>query len=81
MIGLVGIELIPILLISAVVAILLGMELPTPVAYVVMFVTVVPLMIDAGVDIFAANFFASFTLSRFLFELILGRRANAELSI
>ncbi len=57
-IGLVGIELLPILLISAVVAILLGMELPTPVAYVVMFVTVVPLMIDAGVDIFAANFFA-----------------------
>ena len=57
-IGMVGIELIPILLISAVVAILLGMELPTPVAYVVMFVTVVPLMIDAGVDIFAANFFA-----------------------
>ncbi|MGI9476108.1 MAG: TRAP transporter permease [Hyphomicrobiaceae bacterium] len=57
-IGLVGVELIPILLISAVVAILLGMELPTPVAYVVMFVTVVPLMIDAGVDMFAANFFA-----------------------
>lgn len=57
-IGMVGIELIPILLISAVVAILLGMELPTPVAYVVMFVTVVPLMIDAGVDQFAANFFA-----------------------
>ena len=57
-IGLVGIELIPILIISAVVAILLGMELPTPVAYVIMFVTVVPLMIDAGVDQFAANFFA-----------------------
>ncbi len=57
-IGLVGVELIPILLISAVVAILLGMELPTPVAYVIMFVTVVPLMIDAGVDQFAANFFA-----------------------
>ena len=57
-IGMVGVELIPILLISAVVAILLGMELPTPVAYVVMFVTVVPLMIDAGVDQFAANFFA-----------------------
>lgn len=57
-IGLVGVELLPILLISAVIAILLGMELPTPVAYVVMFVTVVPLMIDAGVDQFAANFFA-----------------------
>ena len=57
-IGMVGIELIPILLISAVIAILLGMELPTPVAYVIMFVTVVPLMIDAGVDQFAANFFA-----------------------
>ena len=37
---------------------LLGMELPTPVAYVIMFVTVVPLMIDAGVDQLAANFFA-----------------------
>jgi TRAP transporter 4TM/12TM fusion protein len=57
-IGWVGVELIPILLISAVIAILLGMELPTPVAYVIMFVTVVPLMIDAGVDIYAANFFA-----------------------
>ncbi len=57
-IGLVGNELIPILLISAVIAILLGMELPTPVAYIIMFVTVVPLMIDAGVDQFAANFFA-----------------------
>ena len=57
-IGLVGVELIPILIISAIVAILLGMELPTPVAYVIMFVTVVPLMIDAGVDQFAANFFA-----------------------
>ena len=48
-IGLVGVELIPILLISAVVAILLGMELPTPVAYVIMFVTVVPLMIERSV--------------------------------
>ena len=57
-IGWVGIELIPILLISAVIAILLGMELPTPVAYIIMFITVVPLMIDAGVDIYAANFFA-----------------------
>jgi len=57
-IGWVGVELIPILLISAVIAILLGMELPTPVAYVIMFVTVVPLMIDAGVDMYAANFFA-----------------------
>jgi TRAP transporter 4TM/12TM fusion protein len=57
-IGMVGNELIPILLISAVIAILLGMELPTPVAYIIMFVTVVPLMIDAGVDQFAANFFA-----------------------
>jgi TRAP-type uncharacterized transport system fused permease subunit len=57
-IGWVGVELIPILIISAIIAILLGMELPTPVAYVIMFVTVVPLMIDAGVDIYAANFFA-----------------------
>jgi len=58
-IGWVGTEsLLPILIISAVIAILLGMELPTPVAYVIMFVTVVPLMIDAGVNIFAANFFA-----------------------
>jgi len=57
-IGWVGVELIPILLVSAVIAILLGMELPTPVAYVIMFVTVVPLMIDAGVDVYAANFFA-----------------------
>ena len=57
-IGRAGIELISILLISAVIAILLGMELPTPVAYVAMFVTVVPLMIGAGVDQLAANFFA-----------------------
>ncbi len=57
-IGWVGVELLPILIISAIIAILLGMELPTPVAYVIMFVTVVPLMIDAGVDIYAANFFA-----------------------
>ena len=57
-IGMVGIQLVPILLISAVVAILLGMEMPTTVAYIIMFVTVVPLMIDAGVDQFAANFFA-----------------------
>lgn len=57
-IGWVGTELLPILIISAIIAILLGMELPTPVAYVIMFVTVVPLMIDAGVDVFAANFFA-----------------------
>jgi len=57
-IGWVGVELLPILIISAIIAIILGMELPTPVAYVIMFVTVVPLMIDAGVDIYAANFFA-----------------------
>lgn len=56
--GLVGTELLPILFISAVTAIILGMGLPTPVAYVIMFVTVVPLMIDAGVEQFAANFFA-----------------------
>ncbi len=56
-IGWVGVEMIPILIISAIIAIILGMELPTPVAYVIMFVTVVPLMIDAGVDIYAANFF------------------------
>ena len=54
-IGWVGVEMIPILIISAIIAIILGMELPTPVAYVIMFVTVVPLMIDAGVDIYAAN--------------------------
>lgn len=57
-IGLVGNELVPILIISAVIAIVLGMELPTAAAYVIMFVTVVPLMIDAGVNMFAANFFA-----------------------
>ena len=57
-IGWVGVEMIPILIISAIIAIILGMELPTPVAYVIMFVTVVPLMIDAGVDVYAANFFA-----------------------
>jgi TRAP-type C4-dicarboxylate transport system permease large subunit len=57
-IGVVGVELVPILLISAFTAIVLGMGLPTPVAYVIMFVTVVPLMIDAGVEQFAANFFA-----------------------
>ena len=57
-IGLVGPELIPILIISAIIAIIVGMELPTPAAYVIMFVTVVPLMIDVGVDIYAANFFA-----------------------
>jgi TRAP-type uncharacterized transport system fused permease subunit len=56
--SLVGHELIPILLISMVAGILLGMELPTPVAYILMFITVVPLMIDAGVDVYAANFFA-----------------------
>ena len=54
----VGNELLPILIISAIAGILLGMELPTPVAYVIMFVTVVPIMIDAGVEVFAANFFA-----------------------
>ncbi len=57
-IGLVGMNLLPILIISAVIAIIVGMELPTPAAYVIMFVTVVPLMIDVGVDIYAANFFA-----------------------
>jgi TRAP transporter 4TM/12TM fusion protein len=56
--GLVGDELVPILLISMVAGILLGMELPTPVAYVIMFITVVPMMIDVGVNTFAANFFA-----------------------
>lgn len=57
-IGMVGPNLLPILIISAVIAIIIGMELPTPAAYVIMFVTVVPLMIDVGVDIYAANFFA-----------------------
>lgn len=57
-IGLVGPNMVPILIISAVIAIVVGMELPTPAAYVIMFVTVVPLMIDVGVDIYAANFFA-----------------------
>ena len=57
-IGMVGPNLIPILIISAIIAIIVGMELPTPAAYVIMFVTVVPLMIDVGVDIYAANFFA-----------------------
>ena len=57
-IGLVGPNLVPILIISAIIAIIVGMELPTPAAYVIMFVTVVPLMIDVGVDIYAANFFA-----------------------
>ena len=56
--GLVGQEVLPILLVSMVVGILLGMELPTPVAYIIMFITVVPMMIDVGIDPFAANFFA-----------------------
>nr|WP_309502782.1 TRAP transporter fused permease subunit [uncultured Roseovarius sp.] len=56
--NLVGQEVLPVLLISMVIAILLGMELPTPVAYILMFVTVVPMMIDVGIDPFAANFFA-----------------------
>ena len=55
---LVGEQVLPILLVSMVVGILLGMELPTPVAYIIMFITVVPMMIDVGVDPFAANFFA-----------------------
>ena len=56
--SLVGQQILPILLVSMVVGILLGMELPTPVAYIIMFITVVPMMIDVGIDPFSANFFA-----------------------
>ena len=75
MINLSGGQLLPMLLMAMVVSIILGIGLPISAVYILVVVTVVPSLLDFGVDIFAAHFFV------FYFAIVSGITPPVALAV